>query len=345
MNKRIIFSALMAMMPFFVPRTSHARDYNPNTGRFQTMDPFSANQQSGANLYIYGADDPVNNSDPSGLYEIDVHQYLTMYLAGKAGFGIGSDAASQIGKETQRLDEDGRSATSFLPFPIITGAANMSQYHFVGRDRLIKLAGDITGTKGLSDFKSMGIFLHAQEDTYAHCTGQDNRNWDYLGGEGGGIFGHACDGHDPDHTWLKPDKGVIMAMRVYTDLKNLAKDGKFSNNPNNESLYDVAYDPNLAKIDWSGDDMNRIVKFMYFNPGGVKGGAYLTGPGWTTVTRAGMLAKVQVLFPGYSIDKQTIENNWLRNMGPVKPLSSPRMHGIGVTTDMTVSGIIGGSCP
>jgi RHS repeat-associated protein len=320
------FDTGLQLYPFGV------RHYNPTVGRFNQIDPFSANQRSGGNLYAYCGNDPVNNSDPSGLYEIDVHQYLTKYLAGIAGFGSG--AAINIGEETQAPDDDGRAA-----FYWGNTWNNMPDYHFVNRDRLIELAGNITCK---SDYENIGTFCHAQEDTYAHCTGQDNRNWDYLGGPGGGIFGHACDGHDPDHTWLKPDKGVIMAMRVYIDLKNLAKDGKFSNNPNNETLYDVVYDPDFAKIDWSDDDMNKIVKFMWFNPGNVSGGMTKTWFGWDTVTQAGYLAKIQVLFPGYSLKEADAGD--LKKLTPVKPLLSPRMQGIGVTTDMTVSGIMGGLC-
>ena len=100
-----------------------ARYYNPAVGRFGKADPFSAKQQSGANLYAYCEDDPVNSVDPKGLYEIDVHQYITRYMAEKAGFD--QPDAIKVGMSAQELDEDWRSATSLLPVPIATGWYNM----------------------------------------------------------------------------------------------------------------------------------------------------------------------------------------------------------------------------
>lgn len=291
------------------------------------IDPFGPNQQSGANLYAYCQNDPVNNSDPSGLYEIDVHQYLTRYLAEKAGFGN----AIKIGEETQSPDEDSRSAIYWFKT-----WGNMAKHHFVDRNRLKEMAG-----KASASPSALGEFLHAQEDTYAHCTGEHDRNWDYLGGPNGGVFGHACDGHDPDHTWLKPEKALMMTMRVYIDLKNYKKDGKFSDDPNNDTLDDVVCDPDSAKINWSSDDCMQIAKFIWFNPGNVKGGMTKTGLGWDTVTQAGYLAKIQVLFPGYSLKEA--DAGYLKKLTPVKPLLSPRMQGM--TTDMTVSGIVGGFAP
>jgi RHS repeat-associated protein len=304
----------------------NARYYNPVVGRFNQIDPFGPNQQSGANLYAYCQNDPVNNSDPSGLYEIDVHQYLTRYLAEKVGFAD----AQKIGLRTQEPDEDNRSAIYWQKT-----WGNMAKHHFVDRNRLRQMAGDIGSD---TSYVKMGEFLHAQEDTYAHCTGQDNRNWDYLGGPNGGVFGHACDGHDPDHTWLKPEKAVMMTMRVYIDLKNLKK---FGNALNNDTLDDVVCDPDPAKIDWSSDDCMQIAKFIWFNPGNVKGGMTKTGFGWDTVTQAGYLARIQVLFPGYSLKEA--DAGYLKKLTPVKPLLSPRMQGM--TTDMTVSGIVGGFAP
>jgi hypothetical protein len=72
MKKRIALSIFVAVVVLLVPRTSHARYLNVNTGRFQTMDTFQGNNEDPLSLhkYLYGAGNPVMNADPSGyLFE------------------------------------------------------------------------------------------------------------------------------------------------------------------------------------------------------------------------------------------------------------------------------------
>ena len=77
-------------------------------------------------------------TDPLGLYEEDVHHYLTMYLAEKAGFP--RQVASRIGYETGHLDFDSRDAMEgSLGRNLALGAfgsrENEQLYHFAKPDR------------------------------------------------------------------------------------------------------------------------------------------------------------------------------------------------------------------
>jgi RHS repeat-associated protein len=47
-----------------------ARYYNPNTGRFLTLDTYEGDQEEPLSLhkYIYGQHDPADNTDPSGMF-------------------------------------------------------------------------------------------------------------------------------------------------------------------------------------------------------------------------------------------------------------------------------------
>lgn len=60
--------------------------YDPATGRWLQQDPaeFDAGDP---NLYRYVGNNPANDTDPTGLYNQDVHFYMTYYLALKAGLG------------------------------------------------------------------------------------------------------------------------------------------------------------------------------------------------------------------------------------------------------------------
>jgi RHS repeat-associated protein len=207
----------------------NARYYNPVVGRFNQIDPFSDNQQKGANLYAYCAGDPVNNSDPSGMYEIDVHQFLTRFLAQAVGFT--EDEAKLIGREAQGPDYPGDSRGAMdehgCPHP-----TNYKLYHFVSFNRLLdmeeKVLKDYEADKlqgpDQGQYKNLGEFIHADEDTFAHSTLAGGRDFNYYGDIGpfqgqGGICGHAVYGHDPDHTWTDVNKGMYMAEQLYLDMQ------------------------------------------------------------------------------------------------------------------------------
>ena len=60
-----------------------ARWYDPELGRFISEDPIGL--IGGINPFAYVGNNPVNAKDPSGLSDIDVHFYLTYYIAMKTG--------------------------------------------------------------------------------------------------------------------------------------------------------------------------------------------------------------------------------------------------------------------
>lgn len=238
-------------------------------------------------------------------YEIDTHQYLTRFLAENLGFPnpIG------IGLETQALDEDYRDA--FL------GYWNMSKYHFPSRSRLKHLAR----ASGNSP-RQMGEFLHPQEDTYAHCSGSGDRDWDYYGNlavfPNGIPFGHLFYGHYPDHTWNDPQKAMMMARRVYADLKilqtrnypNVALSIKDPPDPANDSS-DLVWHTIVGKIK---DFVDWPAKTFPDDP-------------LETVTQQGYLDKIRTLYPGYTPDfKHTDRFLGGRGLG-VRQFMGPPAHG------------------
>ena len=66
--KARILVCLLLIISLLAPTASYARWMNPSTGRFHTMDAFEGRQTDPQSIhkYLYAADDPVNQIDPSG---------------------------------------------------------------------------------------------------------------------------------------------------------------------------------------------------------------------------------------------------------------------------------------
>src|SRR5262249_54597415 len=62
-----------------------ARYYSPAVGRFESEDPIGFGGGD-ANFYRYVKNGPTNGTDSTGLYEEDIHFYMTYFLARAVGF-------------------------------------------------------------------------------------------------------------------------------------------------------------------------------------------------------------------------------------------------------------------
>ena len=85
------------------------RQYDPVVGRYLTPDPMGT--VDGLNPYLYVGNNPLNKVDPYGLYQTDMHYYMTYFLAITAG--IDSDNARRIALAAQFVDVNDN--TSPLP--------------------------------------------------------------------------------------------------------------------------------------------------------------------------------------------------------------------------------------
>ena len=223
---------------------NYMRDYDPALGRYTTPDPLGL--AGGINPYMYVGNNPLTNIDPLGLFQIDVHYYVTYYLAIKAG--LSQEDALQIALATQYVDDNPHTS----PMPLGGGVLVMANilankdalmsYHFVlseGNTRssnygetLDKYRNtdihSVEGPSGLSPQlqrlfdasqitqacaarnQFFGEFLHAFQDTYSHRD-YDNKPVDatkeLLGIELG--VGHGQDFTHPDMTF---DPGERMSL-------------------------------------------------------------------------------------------------------------------------------------
>jgi RHS repeat-associated protein len=180
---------------------NRARFYDPQLGRFISEDPIGIT--GGINQFAYVSNNPQNGVDPSGLYEIDVHYYLTYYLALKTGC-FQDWEAREIAEWDQRSDEDGNKAPG--PFHAKTNVL----FHSFGtheqnagrKTELWRLANRRGGMR-----TRLGTFLHFLQDSFSH--------YDYAGNVN---TGQARDGHSPDHTNVDVGKAMDMALATWDAL-------------------------------------------------------------------------------------------------------------------------------
>lgn len=217
------------------------RTYDPDTGRYVSPDPLARDAHlglaaidrlSGSNPYAYVGNRPLEATDPEGLYESDVHFYMTYFLAIVAG--MGQDDARMMALAAQYVDDnpmtrpvDEKNTISII-MSMFKNKKQLKRYHFV-------LSGDdgkVHGSPGLENPHSeqldvlysyavdgpedscpmpnntslqfMGEFLHAFEDTFSH---RDNKNkaidatWKVPGTDEELGIGHGLFGHSPDYTY------------------------------------------------------------------------------------------------------------------------------------------------
>lgn len=81
---------------------NYLRDYDPDTGRYTTPDPLGLS--GGMNPYAYVSNNPLTSIDPLGLYQSDIHYYLTYFLAIVAG--VNAHDARMIALADQYVDSN-----------------------------------------------------------------------------------------------------------------------------------------------------------------------------------------------------------------------------------------------
>ena len=184
-----------------------ARFYDPQLGRFVSEDPIGL--AGGVNSFAYVSNNPQNRIDPSGLYDIDVHYYLTYYLALKTGC-FTDQQARMIGEYVQLTDDDDDHA----PGPM--RADRNRAFHAFGthqqnagrQDQLWRQA-----TQGAGSLSNLGIFFHFFQDSFSHYAFAGNGN-----------IGHGRAGHTPDHTNGDPVKAMKMAKATWGKLKEFGRE-------------------------------------------------------------------------------------------------------------------------
>jgi RHS repeat-associated protein len=180
-----------------------ARYYNRTQYRFNSPDPVIAREDPISNpqlwnLYAYCRNSPINHLDLSGRYGIDVHYYMTYYLAKQAGFS--PSEAAVIARANQSVDRS--PATSPMRFWRKGFSESLGSWHFAQEEKVNQL---IVEAYKSGDLHELGRALHVLQDSlYAH-----------LGYKV--PFGHVWDtltGKNPDLTYRDVEKALRMAQHT-----------------------------------------------------------------------------------------------------------------------------------
>ncbi len=177
---------------------NRARSYDIDLGRFVSEDPIGLG--GGINEYAYVRNNPVNATDPTGLYERDVHFYLTYYLALQNGC-FTRRAAFEIAAGNQRVDDDPATAPGYGQTYI------NSHYHALNEEARPGVGSpSLLANVPYGGTWHFGKYLHYLQDTFSH-DGYPDSTW-----------GHAKGFHTVDKTATDVEKAMRMAKDTYGAL-------------------------------------------------------------------------------------------------------------------------------
>ena len=212
---------------------NYLRDYDPMLGRYLTPDPMDLG--AGTNPYAYVSNNPLSNIDPLGLFQSDIHYYMTFFLAVAAG--VNPDEARVIALATQYIDDNPETkplnlstgvsdahrmrlltyhftmvpsninlATGLVMGGVTTYGtppANSAYGNFPENPQLVHLSAAVTvagyghdlSNKRCTQLQLFGEYLHAFEDTFSH---RDSHDMPFALNVG---LGHGGYGSNPDYTF------------------------------------------------------------------------------------------------------------------------------------------------
>ncbi len=122
-------------------------------GRWLSRDPIE--ELDSPNLYRFVTNDSICSIDPIGLYEEDVHYWLTKFMAEAVGFGRNCGIlARDVARETQAPDDQGDPRHPF------SSPLSRLNYHFTDKARR---AAMFMKASNSCDAKDIGEYFHALE--------------------------------------------------------------------------------------------------------------------------------------------------------------------------------------
>jgi RHS repeat-associated protein len=226
------------------------RTYNPTTGSYLSPDPLG--YHDGPNPYLYAGGDPINKADPTGLFEIDMHYYMTFFLGLSAGMDYKQARTTALAAQfvddnpiTRPLDDSNlltilgsvfrnhqqllfyhftlsESAGLDTPGPSNDGRT-LAQYANDDVNSVVNnLSPQLQNLIGASEraptdcakYQFLGEFIHAYADTFSHRDAY-NDPYDAFNFLGLGTGHGLAAGSEPDYTFAlgKPNGDPLIDAR------------------------------------------------------------------------------------------------------------------------------------
>lgn len=171
MKRQTISLLLILAFVLCAVGVSHARNYDPKSGRFISRDP--AGEGEGPNPYLYCDDSPAVRVDPLGLWNSDVHQGMTTRWA--LSMTIRGDAADLIGYADDDVDKvhdpaQMNDANWSWHFDRSTGGTDSRWVHFGEEMAVAKQSCNwkMRNDSSMLAAAHLGVALHPVQDWVAH---------------------------------------------------------------------------------------------------------------------------------------------------------------------------------
>jgi hypothetical protein len=156
----------------------------------------------------------MNRTDPSGLYEIDVHYFLTLYLALKNGC-FSNEQARQIahGNQSTDTEDDKKPGYNRVGPNSVYHALHVGAAPGVGSSVLWKSA-----LRPTPDLARFGNYLHYRQDTFSHDT-----YYDPVNGHSPLLLPWRWADHSTDKTATDIEKTLTMAKDTYEAIADFSR--------------------------------------------------------------------------------------------------------------------------
>lgn len=193
-----------------------ARWYDPELGRFISEDPIGLG--GGINSYAYVGNGPTNAVDPQGLFNEDVHYYLTYFIASKFPC-LTQHEARIIANADQSVDEN-PDTQPWLGWNERQRQINSDSHTFnPGNNGNLSNIRNNAMNGGLN-YQKFGAYLHYLQDTFSHA-GYGNSFIGQFGHNGTDVpfFG----GFFVDNTNHDVGKSAQMAAATWFAIRDWVK--------------------------------------------------------------------------------------------------------------------------